>query len=65
MYDLFTANLISKLPRLRLQGTTVLPSFRKGCTSIAALPLIIRASSSVLMLVPRSKGIYNSRRCIK
>jgi hypothetical protein len=35
MFDLFTADLISNALRLQLQGTTALPSFRKGCTSIA------------------------------
>ena len=43
MFDLCTADLITNLPRLHLQGTTVLPSFRKSCTSIATLPRMIRA----------------------
>jgi hypothetical protein len=42
MFDLFAADLITNSPRSHLQGTTDLPSFRKGCTSIAVLPRIIR-----------------------
>jgi hypothetical protein len=45
LFDLSVADLISNSPRLRLQVTTVLPSFRKGCTSIAVLPRLIRAKS--------------------
>jgi len=42
MFDLFAAALMGQLAHLRLQGTAALPSFRKGCSSIAALPRIIR-----------------------
>src|SRR6185503_12189951 len=44
MFDLCTANLASNLPRWRLQGTTALPSFRKGYIAIACLPRIFGAS---------------------
>ena len=47
-FDLFAADLISNSPRLHLQGTTALPSFRKGCASIALLPRIIRANETLL-----------------
>jgi hypothetical protein len=47
MFDLFAADLITNSPRWHLQGTTALPSFRKGCTSIAVLPRIVRASCTL------------------
>ena len=47
MLELPTGDFRGNLPRLPLQGTTALPSFRKGCTSIAVLPRIIRASHCV------------------
>ena len=43
MLDLFPADLISNSPRLHHQGTTALPSFRKGCASIAVSPRMIQA----------------------
>ena len=44
MLELPTGDFRDNLPSLPLQGTTALPSFRKGCTSIAVLPRTIRAS---------------------
>jgi len=41
---LFAADLMNNSARLQVKGAAALPSFRKGYSSIAALPHIILAS---------------------
>jgi len=62
MLELRTGDFKDNLPRLPLQGTTALPSLRKGCASIAVLPRIIRASdhggSLVMAILEDFKKVF-------
>ena len=62
MFDLFAADLMNNSARLQVKGAAALPSFRKGYSSIAALPHIILASLASRLTLARTQSAEENGR---